>query len=818
MQNSIRGVCLSLLLSAAGIVSEGPPARPVDPAEAELIRCNEDALRLGQAMEFVRAAAAYQKCYDRAEALGSKLRAARALAGLGTARSRLFQNREAVDAFQKARKLALEQGDRETATVIALNLASLYMRQGALEEAARLLEEALAAQGTSGPSRIRQNLMVQRSALHAREGRIDQAVKGYREAIFEADRSGDSTAQALGWDHLGYHLLKHKRLEQADAALTEAFRLRRINRDRSLDLTYRNLGMLRLAQGDAASAHLLLGLAIEAARVTVGRAPIYSLYHRRAQAAIALGLREEALRDLETTIHFLREWRLTVLPADSFRIMAGVGAQEMYDRGTEEMYDSFLEVALDLYAGGRRPELAVRALEAVEENRAGAFRETMHTSAATRRQLPPQYWEVLIRLQNAELAVFRRDTPAARTRLAQLRSQRTAMEVGAGLKAVEGGQGAMPGRPVSVASLQQALQRSEALLSFHLRPKGAYLWAVTREAVTLHRLGGLGELEGLTGRFTQAVQDNSPEAVPLGEKLYRSLFGELKPAVISKPRWLLAVDDALFRLPFAALIAASNRDGTPVRLVERNRLQIIPAAVMLTERGAPGWEGPLLGVADPIYNAADPRLPAGSRAGTGTFPLTLPRMPGTAREMAACARNWGAPPSGTVLLSGEHASLRGVEENLRRRRPSIVHFATHLTPSFQQPRESMLILSRHADGRADVLGTTAIAALSAPAALVVMSGCSSGKGEALRGEGLMGLTRAWMAAGAHNVAGTFWPTPDDSGELWQAFYKHLRVIRQQGGPVEPDRALRLAQVEMLHSASWRARPNYWAAYFLVGQS
>ncbi len=76
----------------------------------------------------------------------------------------------------------------------------------------------------------------------------------------------------------------------------------------------------------------------------------------------------------------------------------------------------------------------------------------------------------------------------------------------------------------------------------------------------------------------------------------------------------------------------------------------------------------------------------------------------------------------------------------------------------------------------------------------------------------MGLARSWLLAGAQSVVASHWPTPDDSGEIFAAFYRYLRAT-----PGDFPTALRLAQLEMLQSNSWRSRPSYWAAYFNYGK-
>ena len=76
----------------------------------------------------------------------------------------------------------------------------------------------------------------------------------------------------------------------------------------------------------------------------------------------------------------------------------------------------------------------------------------------------------------------------------------------------------------------------------------------------------------------------------------------------------------------------------------------------------------------------------------------------------------------------------------------------------------------------------------------------------------MGLTRAWLMAGAHSVISSNWATSDESGALFGALYRNLSG--KSGGSSAA--ALRAAQVEMIRSGGWRAKPSYWGAYFVVG--
>jgi CHAT domain-containing protein len=142
----------------------------------------------------------------------------------------------------------------------------------------------------------------------------------------------------------------------------------------------------------------------------------------------------------------------------------------------------------------------------------------------------------------------------------------------------------------------------------------------------------------------------------------------------------------------------------------------------------------------------------------------------------------------------------------------VVHLATHVVESHEPPAYGLIALSLTPRRENELLSPVEIAAWRTSVGLVVMSGCDSGRGDALPGTGLLGLTRAWLAAGAGTVIASNWSTPDDSGALFRVLYRNLSTHPELG----PATALRSAQLEMIRSGGWRANPRYWGAYFAMG--
>jgi CHAT domain-containing protein len=170
------------------------------------------------------------------------------------------------------------------------------------------------------------------------------------------------------------------------------------------------------------------------------------------------------------------------------------------------------------------------------------------------------------------------------------------------------------------------------------------------------------------------------------------------------------------------------------------------------------------------------------------------------------------------LLKGRDASSASLETALRSH-PAVLHMAAHvIAPDSGQPEESAIALGLSRDGRPDVLTSDDIATLDAADTTVVMSGCSSANGPSVSGKGVLGLTRAWLLAGAQVVVGSRWPTPDDTGELFQSFYRHLRKLPDIAGRTRAvAQSLRDAQLDMLHSGTWRSSPWYWSAFYALGK-
>jgi CHAT domain-containing protein len=350
------------------------------------------------------------------------------------------------------------------------------------------------------------------------------------------------------------------------------------------------------------------------------------------------------------------------------------------------------------------------------------------------------------------------------------------------------------------------LDDDSVLLSFHVSKTSSWVWAVDRRTVDVYPLPPLAKIQAETTEFAQAVNYGAPSA-QLGARIYKDLFGSVPERYLRHRSWRLELDGPLYELPFAALVVSedsASQDGKgPVYLMQRAVLQSVPGALLLKRDAiSPGDE--FLGIGDPVYNTADARY----RGERGKAQLTLARLPNTASELEACARAWNAPRS--RLLTGPDAVPAEVEAEVAGS-PGIIHFATHVIPGHGDFQSGLIALSLDSSGAMGLLGPKDIVARPVAAKLVVMNGCHSAQGQALPSAGLMGLTRAWIGAGASAVLATQWDIPDDAAEtLMTDFYRILRAEPGRG----PAFALREAQLSALRN---QRSPRDWAAYSLLSR-
>jgi len=235
-------------------------------------------------------------------------------------------------------------------------------------------------------------------------------------------------------------------------------------------------------------------------------------------------------------------------------------------------------------------------------------------------------------------------------------------------------------------------------------------------------------------------------------------------------------------------------------------------------------------LADPVFENNDPRITHNAPnaldhssellavrralrdAGVTADGLQVPRLIASGREADEIT---ALAPRRTSLKAVGFAASRDRVFSPELASYRIVHIATHGIINNERPELSGIVLSlfdQQGKSQNGFLRLRDIYNLKLPADLVVLSACSTALGKDVKGEGLIGLTRGFMHAGAAGVVASLWKVDDEAtAELMKHFYT---ALFKKGLP--PAAALRDAQLELMKYPRWQS-PYYWAGFVIQGQ-
>lgn len=432
------------------------------------------------------------------------------------------------------------------------------------------------------------------------------------------------------------------------------------------------------------------------------------------------------------------------------------------------------------------------------------------------------------------------------------------------------------GQPLSLAEVQQkVLDDQTILLEYSLGTDASYVWAISKNEAALRKLPGRSAVDSLATALraqlipaklqrrivgidvaADAQRGLGVSATPFAEDaagfvaassgLYKAVVGPVA-AMLGEKRLLIAADGALNYIPFEALVKSSDSgDYTSVPyLIKTNEIVYAPSASVvgaIRQQQRSPLGNSVLVVADPVFNSADTRArgaaaPATTGADTRGLGIqsALADVSGQETPAVSAAKMQGLPLArlaGTrseaeqivqlTKTSGGQADmwldLDASEDNLETRdvrKYRVLHIATHGLLNAERPQFTGVVLSLVGNKTEDgFLRTDEVFNLKLGSPLVILSACETGLGKEKRGEGVMGLTRAFMYAGAPTVGVSLWSVADRStAELMTDFYK--RLLTSGATPTRPSAAMREAQLAMIAGKKYSA-PFYWAPFVLVG--
>jgi len=778
------------------------------------------------------------ECYSGAERIfrntGDRRGLITALNGRGAVYAAIGSER-ALECHSEALQLSTEVGDLQGQIVALRYLGNVYRSLGDAgqslgdEQTARRYydqaierhREALKLSRVLNDRRVEAYTLQDLAGLHDSLGESAEALRLYGQALILSGRSSDRRGQAASLNGLGSICAALGQTERAAAYFRRALTLTRSAKDRARE----SLALFHLARLERDGRNLA-----------------------------------EARRLIEAAIQIMETLRTKVTSQDY---------RAAYFASARNYYETYIDVLMRLHENNPQAGFAAAAFQASEQARARSLLELMREANLDIREgVDPSLLERERKLEETLNAKAERrarlvtsnysaEAQAIRKEIDQLTTEYD--EVKAQIKSRSPRYAAITHpQPLSLKEIQeQVLDGDSVLLEYMLGDERSYLWLVTRDEMTSFELPPRAQIEAAARKFRELLTVNQPlsnetfdqhqvriteanaqlheTATSLGNLLIGPAAGR-----VGTKRLIIVPDGALQYIPFQALMVpattfdASNSGGL-VPLLVNHEIVYEPSASALAfvltdsaqRKPAPNS---IAVFANPVFEADDPRVKPENRVGTqatdssqklevkqafrdlGLGEGRIPALPASREEAEAIM---SVAPWGTGLKAMDFEANRATIMKPELAQYRFVHFATHGFVDYQHPELSGLVLSlvdERGQTQDGFLRLHDIYNLKLSANLVVLSACNTGLGKEVKGEGLIGLTRGFMYAGASGVAASLWKVDDDAtAELMKGFYEGMF---RKG--LTPAAAMRESQLAMRRQKRWHA-PYYWAAFTIQGR-
>ena len=662
--------------------------------------------------------------------------------------------------------------------------------------------------------------------IHERLGNLEIARRYYEEAGAEALSKHDPEWQAKATYNVALVAAAMGDTGESRRLLEKAAWFSRFSVDIALFTTIRTaLGSRERDDGDLVAAERTFGEALAQITKPVPDPVLAALYVERSLLRLAQGKPEEALADarlarrkdaqgtagaLMAEGRALRELSRWDEAEGALRAAIDVVELELSQRPLDETGNATVLVEklapyrelLDLLA---EAGCAREALAVAEQTRARSLRDSLRngrvdlsagldaTKRSTERDLERAIAlvnrKILAADGTAEVASLQRERDEARLALRRFRSELYAMHP------------ELHRRRPEHDDWQPAAAAGEVVLELAVSDDSAFLFVLHGDDVEVHRIPvSRDDLGKRIDAFVAALEQRDFAYRKPARALYDLLLSPAAPRLAAAKTLRIVPDGALWHLPFHALIDERGR-----HLIERLPIAYSPSLALTRTpaRSNTGRQRTLLAFADPTI---------GSETVSATRSLyrdvNLGRLPDAATEARAIARIYG---DATVRVGAEarETAFKDAAPAFR-----VLHLATHSIVDDSAPMFSSIVLAAsEANPLEDgLLEAREIADLKLGADLAVLSACETAGGAVAAGEGVIGLSWAFLAAGVPTTVVSQWKVGSAStADLMIAFHRKLR------DGAEPAVALRAAMLELRRDAKW-AHPFYWAPFVVIENS
>ena len=811
--------------------------------------------------DFDAAAEHYQKSVPLWQVTDERRGEALTRTAMGGIHSFLGERQEALNAHNDAMRVLQKIGDRQGQAAALNGLARVYEESNDLKTALDNYEQALQFYHEIGSREFEALAEGYVGRVYGAMKNVPAALEHYQRSISIFRDIHNPRLQAYSQKGVALIFRDHGQQTEALSMLSETLRLYRQIGDRHGQAqTLNSIGLIYQSTQQAAVAKDYFFQALPLNRAADDRAAEAATRYNLARVERILGDLPNALNEIREAMKIVESLRSS---------LARYELRYSYFALMQSYYALYIDVLLQLHKQNPDQHLIATAFEASENTRARSLREILTEARVDIREGVPA--ELLSRereLQrqlNASAKYYLRVKNFKRTEgeaeelekeIRRLKNDYSEVEAQIRVQSPHYAQLIEPELPTTKDIQTKLLDEHTVLLEFFLGEEKSYLWLLDNSSLQVYELPRRDEIETaaqniyalLTARqplsqedsqvYDKRVSDADHAYWSQAAVLSKTLLGPVANQISGK-RLLIVTDGALQYIPFEALPdlgAANDKDtGEPTPLILTHEIINLPSAATLyslRQEPQPAVKPDRLVavVADPVFADTDPRvhkppsasapdpgaqlMPAGftARDVSPADRSTIPRLPSTKVESDAIMEL--VPDGQGVVASGFDASRTWLMAH-DMSRFQILHLATHGIINSEHPELSGVFLSMVNEQGSPEDGFVQlhdIYKLKLSAQLVVLSACSSGLGKNVRGEGFIGLTRAFMYAGARSTVASLWRVDDNATtELMRQFYS---AMLNDG--MSPPAALKAAKEKMWNHPRWR-HPFYWAAFVIQGE-
>ena len=774
------------------------------------------------------------------------------------------EHERALDYYDQALAVNRETGDRRGEGQTLNYVGQVYYTLNELQKALDYYEQSLPIRRAVG-DRVGEAITLNNiGAVYRATGDSKRALEYYNLSLQLRVAVSDRSGESLTLSNIGSIYRSQGDYQKALEYYNRALDIQRTIGNRLVESSIlSSMGAIYRIQGDYKKSLDSYTQSLKLKRAIDDQIGEATTLFEIARIQRTLGNASEASTQVEAAIDFVESMRAKVSRRD---------LRNSFFAANHNIYEFYIDLLMQSSREGSRDN-AIAALLASERGRARTLVDTLLEAGADIRQgMDPELVASERRLQRELNARGDRLTRLliGKHTAEQEQSARQQLDlVLADYERVESQirQGSpryaalMQTNRMTLKEIQQGVLDSDSLLlEYSLGEERSYVWAVTPTGVEGFQLPGRVAIEtaarrvhSLLTEHQSHIKDETPERrtarLLQAEKEFHNASAALSQMLLGPvasqlgtKRLVVVADGALQYIPFAALpvpiehtAEALGNSVTYRPLITEHEVVSLPSVSALAvlrqdlsiRTAAPKTVAVL---ADPVYTIEDPRIKVSITKSAPEAPRRVatrpPEVVRSANESGLTnfrrlrfsreeAETIATLAAGRELTALDFEASRATATSAKLNEYRILHFAAHGLLNSNHPELSGLVLSlvdQQGKSQDGFLRIHEIYNLKLNADLVVLSACQTALGKEIRGEGLVGLTRGFMYAGAARVIASLWNVEDRAtAELMKRFYKSMLSDH-----MSPAAALRRAQLDLMKEKGWEA-PYYWAAFTLQGE-